>query len=59
MAAKDREPFWLCPACVQTVMEAHANATFRSVMKTAGLVTSDGMPLVWSLRLSGAKGGPR
>jgi N-acetylglucosaminyldiphosphoundecaprenol N-acetyl-beta-D-mannosaminyltransferase len=53
-AAKNREAFWLCPACVQTVMEAYHSRSFQSVMATAGLVTSDGMPLVWSLRLSGA-----
>ena len=54
-AAKLREPFWLCPACVQTVMEAHRSRSFQSIMATAGLITSDGMPMVWALRLLGVQ----
>ena len=45
-AAETRTPFWLCPACVQTVVEAHRAPSFREVMDTANLVTTDGMPLV-------------
>ncbi len=58
-AAETRTPFWLCPACVQTVVEAHRAPSFREVMDTANLVTTDGMPLVWALRLMGLKNASR
>lgn len=37
------------------VMEAFDSPEFRSVMKGADLVTPDGMPLVWALRLLGVR----
>lgn len=52
-AADNQQPFWLCPACVQTVVEAHRAPSFKAVMETASLVTTDGMPLVWALRMMG------
>jgi N-acetylglucosaminyldiphosphoundecaprenol N-acetyl-beta-D-mannosaminyltransferase len=58
-AAETRTPFWLCPASVQTVVEAHRAPSFRDVMDTANLVTTDGMPLVWALRLMGLKNASR
>jgi N-acetylglucosaminyldiphosphoundecaprenol N-acetyl-beta-D-mannosaminyltransferase len=36
-------------------MEAHDSPEFRDVMNGADLVTSDGMPLVWLLRLLGVR----
>jgi N-acetylglucosaminyldiphosphoundecaprenol N-acetyl-beta-D-mannosaminyltransferase len=44
---------YVCVACVNNVMESHDSAEFRSVMNTADLVTPDGMPVVWALRLLG------
>lgn len=58
-AAKDSRPFWLCPACVQTVIDAHDISSFGAVMRTASVVTPDGMPLVWALRLMGASNAQR
>lgn len=58
-AAEKRQAFWLCPACVQTVIEAHRAPSFRAVMDTASLVTTDGMPLVWALRLMGLQNASR
>lgn len=58
-AARERQAFWLCPACVQTVLEAHRSPSFRRVMDTASLVTTDGMPLVWSLSLLGVRNSQR
>jgi len=43
----------ICFATVNNVMEAYDSAEFRRVMNGADLVTPDGMPLVWSLRLLG------
>jgi N-acetylglucosaminyldiphosphoundecaprenol N-acetyl-beta-D-mannosaminyltransferase len=36
-------------------MEGHDDRTFQAVMNEADLVTPDGMPLVWGLRLLGCK----
>jgi N-acetylglucosaminyldiphosphoundecaprenol N-acetyl-beta-D-mannosaminyltransferase len=40
-------------------MEGHDTPTFQVVMNEADLVTPDGMPLVWGLRLLGCKGATR
>lgn len=54
---------WVCAgqsrsvyaANVHMVMEAYDSQNFRSIVNTADLVTPDGMPLVWVMRLQGAK----
>jgi N-acetylglucosaminyldiphosphoundecaprenol N-acetyl-beta-D-mannosaminyltransferase len=43
-----------CVATVHTLMEAWDDPAFRALVNDAELVTSDGMPLVWSLRALGA-----
>jgi N-acetylglucosaminyldiphosphoundecaprenol N-acetyl-beta-D-mannosaminyltransferase len=43
-----------CVANVHMVMEAWDAPAFRALVNDAELVTSDGMPLVWSLRALGA-----
>lgn len=40
-------------ASVNNVMQSHDDPSFRAVMRRADLVTPDGMPLVWALRLLG------
>jgi len=42
-------------ATVNNVMESYDCGGFRAVMNEADLVTSDGMPLVWALRLLGVQ----
>ena len=44
-----------CVATVHTLMEAWDDPAFRALVNDAELVTSDGMPLVWSLRALGAR----
>lgn len=44
---------------VHGVMEAHDMPEFRKVLNRADLVTPDGVPLVWMLRLKGVKNQPR
>ena len=44
---------YVCAANVHMVMEAFDNPHFRRVVNDAVLVTPDGMPLVWGLRLLG------
>lgn len=42
-------------ANVHTVMEAYDDPRFKEFINQADLVTADGMPLVWSLRLQGLR----
>jgi N-acetylglucosaminyldiphosphoundecaprenol N-acetyl-beta-D-mannosaminyltransferase len=46
-------------ATVHTVMEAHDDPDYRSIVNSADLVTSDGMPLVWGLRALGLRAAAR
>lgn len=43
----------VCVATVHMVMEAHDDRSFQTIVNGADLVTADGMPLVWALRLLG------
>jgi N-acetylglucosaminyldiphosphoundecaprenol N-acetyl-beta-D-mannosaminyltransferase len=53
--AKKRENRYVCVANVHMLVEAHWHADFAKVLEQADLVTPDGMPLVWVLRLMGIK----
>jgi len=50
---------YVCVATVNQVMEAYDSPDFQRVMRAADLVTPDGMPLVWGLRLLGISGATR
>ncbi len=50
-----RESRYVCVSTVHMVMEGHDNPEYQRIVNNADLVTSDGMPLVWGLRLLGAK----
>jgi N-acetylglucosaminyldiphosphoundecaprenol N-acetyl-beta-D-mannosaminyltransferase len=45
----------VCVANVHMLMEAYWSQDFATVLKNADLVTPDGMPLVWMMRLLGAR----
>lgn len=49
----------VCVGTVHMVMEARDDPGFRAAVNGADLVTSDGMPLVWGLRLLGVPGATR
>jgi N-acetylglucosaminyldiphosphoundecaprenol N-acetyl-beta-D-mannosaminyltransferase len=51
--AKQGDSRYICVATVHTLMEAYDSAEFREMINNADLVTPDGMPLVWMLRLKG------
>ncbi len=51
--AKARSSRAVCIANVHMLIEAHQNADFAAVLRDADLVTPDGMPLVWMLKLLG------
>jgi N-acetylglucosaminyldiphosphoundecaprenol N-acetyl-beta-D-mannosaminyltransferase len=56
--AEDRRRY-VCVTTVHTVMEAHDDASLKRVVNGADLVTPDGMPLVWGLRLLGVRDAAR
>lgn len=49
------EPHYVCVANVHTITECQRNPDFRQIHNQAGMVTPDGMPLVWVSRLRGAR----
>jgi N-acetylglucosaminyldiphosphoundecaprenol N-acetyl-beta-D-mannosaminyltransferase len=50
---------YVCIASVNNVMESYDSPQFQRVMNEADLVTPDGMPVVWGLRLLGNKNATR
>ncbi len=48
-----REPNYVCVTSVHGVMESQRDAALRRIHNEAGLVTPDGMPLVWIGRATG------
>jgi N-acetylglucosaminyldiphosphoundecaprenol N-acetyl-beta-D-mannosaminyltransferase len=53
--AKAGESRYVCAANVHLLMEAHDSSAYHDIIKTADLVTPDGMPLVWLMRLKGER----
>jgi N-acetylglucosaminyldiphosphoundecaprenol N-acetyl-beta-D-mannosaminyltransferase len=51
--ARASQSRYVAVATVNNVMEAYDSPAFRNAMNAADLVTPDGMPLVWGLRLLG------
>lgn len=49
----------VCVANVHMLMEAYWHGQFSQVLQNADMVTPDGMPLVWMMRLLGRKGQDR
>jgi N-acetylglucosaminyldiphosphoundecaprenol N-acetyl-beta-D-mannosaminyltransferase len=50
---RGRTPHYVCVTGVHGVMESHRNEELRRIHAHAGLVTPDGMPLVWLAHLAG------
>src|SRR5215813_10275632 len=48
-----KEPHYVCVTPVHAVMESQRDEELRRIHNAAGLVTPDGMPLVWLSRLMG------
>jgi N-acetylglucosaminyldiphosphoundecaprenol N-acetyl-beta-D-mannosaminyltransferase len=57
--ARTGESRYVCVATVNNVMEAYDSTEFREIMNAADLVTPDGMPLVWGLKLLGVRDATR
>ncbi len=46
---------YVCAANVHMVMESHDDPVFKQVVNGADMVTPDGMPLVWALKMMGVQ----
>ena len=57
--ARTHESRYVCVSNVHVTMEAYDSAEYRAIVNGADLVTPDGMPLVWALRLFGVSGATR
>jgi N-acetylglucosaminyldiphosphoundecaprenol N-acetyl-beta-D-mannosaminyltransferase len=57
--ARRGESRYVCVATVNNVIEARDDPGYHAVIEAADLVTPDGMPLVWGLRLLGVTGASR
>jgi len=57
--AEAGESRYVCVCTVHMVMEGHDDPSFQAIVNAADLVTPDGMPLVWALRLLGVPGATR
>lgn len=51
--AKTQKSRAVCVANVHMVVEAHQRPAFANILENADMVTPDGMPLVWMMRLLG------
>lgn len=52
--ARSGESRYVCIATVHMVMEGFDNPEYQRIVNDADMVTSDGVPLVWGLKLLGA-----
>jgi len=50
---RENSPHYVCVATVNAVVQSQNDEQFRRIHNLAGLVTPDGMPLVWLARLMG------
>lgn len=54
-AVHDQRRAYVCTCPVYTLMQGHERAEVRAALNAADWVTPDGMPVVWALRLLGAR----
>ena len=47
---------YVCVTSVHGIIDSHSDPVLRTIHNSAGMVTPDGMPLVWLSRLSGKSG---
>ena len=54
-AVRTRRKGYICVTGVHGVMEAQADAAFKTILNAAFLCTPDGMPMVWAGKLNGQR----
>ncbi|MDF1516215.1 MAG: WecB/TagA/CpsF family glycosyltransferase [Anaerolineae bacterium] len=52
---QDRQPHYVCVIPVHSIMLAFDNPELRTIINASGMVTPDGVPVVWVSRLFGFK----
>lgn len=52
---RERRKTYVCIAPVSTIADCQSDPQYRKIINGAGMVTPDGMPLVWICRLRGKK----
>ena len=57
--SKINKASFICASNVHMVMESYDDYNFQNIVNTSNLVTPDGMPLVWALKLLGIKNAVR
>ncbi|NVB80905.1 MAG: WecB/TagA/CpsF family glycosyltransferase [Kofleriaceae bacterium] len=57
--SRNGERRYVCVSNVHMVMEGHDDVRFRELVNGADLITPDGMPLVWAMRIAGSKDATR
>lgn len=57
--AKEARSSYVCVTNVHVVMEGWDSADYRAIINAGDLITPDGVPLVWALRLLGVKSATR
>ena len=57
--AREESSRYVCVAPVSSVMEAYDDLRFEQIINAAALVTPDGVPVVWALRLLGLQNATR
>jgi len=57
--SNNKKSSYICASNVHMVMESYDNKKFQNIVNTANIVTPDGMPLVWTLKLLGVKNAER
>jgi N-acetylglucosaminyldiphosphoundecaprenol N-acetyl-beta-D-mannosaminyltransferase len=53
--ASARQSRFVCVANTHMLIEAHRKLAFWSILQSADLITPDGMPLVWMMKLMGVR----
>ena len=49
--ARSKQSSYVCVAAVHQLIEAHEDASFAKISQGANIVTPDGMPITWALKL--------
>ncbi|MDE1921359.1 MAG: WecB/TagA/CpsF family glycosyltransferase [Candidatus Omnitrophica bacterium] len=52
---REKQRTYVCVAPVSTLVDARRDSKYREVVNAAGMVTPDGMPVVWLARARGCK----
>src|SRR6478735_2408489 len=49
--ARSKQSAYVCVAAVHQLIEAHQDASFAKISHAANIVTPDGMPITWALKI--------